>query len=521
MSGFGVGERPAGFGEQGTSMKKKRFKGLAGILWLFIGLAAGETTFRLESMPWPGENGEYPTAGLLGADLPVEISIILGRPTDRSITASVLADRSIDGFLEYGPTSGGYLFNTAPVPIPAGSPVEIEIGELSPDTKYYYRLRYRPSDGAGFSAANEHSFRTQRASGKTFSFAIQADSHPERVKSMFDPDLYVRTLQLIAADQPDFFLTLGDDFSIDTLKVLNPDTVGGIYSEQRRFLGTIGPSTPIFLVNGNHEQGAAYLLDGTPDNAAVWVQNARNRNFPQPAPDRFYSGDEQPVEFIGLLRDYYAWTWGDALFVVIDPYWHSPIAVDGENASGDKKKDKWDITLGGDQYRWFKDTLEGSAAKYKFVFAHHVQGTGRGGIELADLYEWGGYNDKGVWEFNTKRPGWELPIHPLMAKNKVTIFFQGHDHLFAKQERDGVIYQECPIPADYTYSAFNEDAYPSGVKLPNAGYLRVTVSEADVKVEYVRSFLPADESAGQRPGQVAYTYSTALRNKNGRIRRFP
>jgi hypothetical protein len=333
--------------------------------------------------------------------------------------------------------------------------------------------------------------------------------------------LYVRTLQLIAADRPDFFLTLGDDFSIDTLKVLNPDTVGGIYSEQRRFLGTIGPSTPIFLVNGNHEQGAAYLLDGTPDNAAVWVQNARNRNFPQPAPDRFYSGDEQSVEFIGLLRDYYAWTWGDALFVVIDPYWHSPIAVDSENASGDKKKDKWDITLGGDQYRWFKDTLERSPAKYKFVFAHHVQGTGRGGIELADLYEWGGYNDKGVWEFNTKRPGWELPIQPLMAKNKVTIFFQGHDHLFAKQERDGVIYQECPIPADYTYSAFNEDAYTSGVTLPNAGYLRVTVSEADVKVEYVRSFLPADESAGQRHGEIAYAYSTALRNKNGRIRRFP
>jgi hypothetical protein len=67
----------------------------------------------------------------------------------------------------------------------------------------------------------------------------------------------------------------------------------------------------------------------------------------------------------------------------------------------------------------------------------------------------GGKNQNGTWEFAEKRPGWRLPIHQLMVKNGVTIFFQGHDHLFARQELDGVIYQETPNPADNTYLAFN------------------------------------------------------------------
>jgi hypothetical protein len=166
----------------------------------------------------------------------------------------------------------------------------------------------------------------------------------------------------------------------------------------------------------------------------------------------------------------------------------------------------WDITLGDTQYKWFEQTLANSTARYKFVFAHHVLGTGRGGIEEASLYEWGGYNQKGVWEFDKMRSGWELPIHQLMVKYGVTIFFQGHDHLFASQELDGVIYQSVPNPSDPTYTAFNSDAYKSGKVLPNSGFLDVTVSADQVKVDYINSYLPEDEKAGQKNGQIAYSY---------------
>ncbi len=85
-----------------------------------------------------------------------------------------------------------------------------------------------------------------------------------------------------------------------------------------------------------------------------------------------------------------------------------------------------------------------------------------------------------------------------MVKHGVTIFFQGHDHLFVRQQRDGIVYQEVPMPADQGYVAYNEDRYESGINLANSGHLRVTVSPAEVKVDYVRCYLPKDETAGAK-----------------------
>ncbi len=323
---------------------------------------------------------------------------------------------------------------------------------------------------------------------ESFTFGVQGDSHPERAGKMFNADLYKTTLQNVVKANPAFYFLMGDDFSIEKLISENnrsQTAYDAVYLNQKNYLDAL--SMPIYLVNGNHEQEAKYLLDGTSTNPALLARNAREKYFTSP----------------GSKTGYYSFTYGNALFVVIDFYWHSNVPVD--NTAGDKNEDKkgrdlWNNTLGDEQYQWFKRTLETSNATYKFVFAHHVLGTGRGGIEEAKLYEWGGDNSKGVWEFNTKRPGWEGPIHQLMVKNHVTIFFQGHDHLFAKQELDGVIYQEVPNPADNTYTAFNKDAYTSGTVLPNSGFLNVTVSPNQVKVDYIKS--------GQNNnGQSIYSYT--------------
>jgi hypothetical protein len=134
-------------------------------------------------------------------------------------------------------------------------------------------------------------------------------------------------------------------------------------------------------------------------------------------------------------------------------------------------------------------------------------GTGRGGIELAGLYEWGGKNPNGTTDFSTRRPTWGNPIHQLMVANKVKIFFQGHDHIWVRQQLDGVTYQTLPQPADPNYAFDNEAAYLSGDKFPNSGYTRVTVSPGGVKVEYVRMYLPADEGPGKASGSVAFAYT--------------
>ncbi|MCX6013643.1 MAG: metallophosphoesterase, partial [Chloroflexi bacterium] len=166
-----------------------------------------------------------------------------------------------------------------------------------------------------------------------------------------------------------------------------------------------------------------------------------------------------------------AWTWGDALFVVLDPYWYSQ---GGKNPSG------WNLTLGKEQYDWLATTLEKSHAKYKFVFTHNLVGgldmggTGnmRGGVEAAGFYEWGGNNADGSWEFDKNRQGWGKPIHQLLVDNHVTIFFHGHDHFFGKQELDGVVYQECPQPgAINDKNHADEYGYKSGTFVDGSGHL--------------------------------------------------
>jgi len=436
-------------------------------------------------------------------------TIVLGCPTDCCVTINVLSNDPLDAYFEYGRQSGVYDNRTTTSIIDAGMPLEDVIAYLQPNTRYYYRMRYRRHDTNEFAEGQEYTFHTQRLPGSTFTFGVQGDSHPERDKKAFDQGLYDLTLRSVLSDRPDFYIMMGDDFSVDTIQpdVIKPDLVAERYLLQRRYLSVLSHSTPLFLVNGNHEQAAGYLLDGTPDNVAVWAQNARNLYYPQPAPGSFYTGNAEPIEFIGLLRNYFAWTWGDALFVVIDPYWPSPVPVDNVFGGGDKTQDKWLITHGEAQYRWLKKTLEQSTARWKFVFAHHVNGTGRGGVEVADLYEWGGHNKQGVWEFDTKRPDWQMPIHQLMVQNEVSIVFQGHDHVFVRQQLDGITYQTTPYPADPTYGLEKADRITSGDLVPCSGYLRVTVSESSVLVEYVRTFLARDETAERVNGQVAYTYT--------------
>jgi hypothetical protein len=452
------------------------------------------------------------------------LSLALGRVSDQSVTVNSLAKETVEGFFEYGAAAGSYANKTGLLTFVAGKPVETVFDALQPNTQYFYRLNVRKPGETNFSGRPEGRFHTQRAAGSTFAFAIQGDSHPERPQ-MSEPNLYARTLLSAAAGRPDFYICMGDDFSVEPVQEVSFDSVAQRYRLQRPFLGLVAQSAPVFLVNGNHEQASLFNFRQTDERYAVAVhaQNARNQFYPTPAPDRFYSGDTESLPAIGLRKDYCAWTWGDALFVILDNYWHSPAQVDSgfhEDGSGvgknsraaGRQRDWWGLTLGNAQYQWFKRTLEQSKAKYKFVFAHHVMGSGRGGVDECDLYEWGGHNKRGDWEFAERRPGWELPVHQLMVKHGVTIFFQGHDHLYALQQRDGVVYQEVPMPADHGYMTYNDDRYQSGIKLPNSGHLRVTVSPENVRVDYIRSFLPKDETVQNKTGDIAHSYAVKAKD---------
>jgi hypothetical protein len=91
----------------------------------------------------------------------------------------------------------------------------------------------------------------------------------------------------------------------------------------------------------------------------------------------------------------------------------------------------------------------------------------------------------------------------------VSAFFQGHDHIFVTQQRDGVIYQSMPNPADDTFSMFNSDAYKTGTKAPNSGHVKVSVTASGAKVQY---FLAARaQDTARKNLAIAHSYSIAPR----------
>jgi len=425
-------------------------------------------------------------------------TIILGRPSDDSVTVNVISNEELDIYFEYGTSSGLYCFQTDVNSIQAGTAFEKVIDNLQADTRYFYRMCFRATSETEFGKGPEYSFHTQRVSGSDFVFDVQADSHIYDHKC--NSSLYQITIQNEHKDAPDFVIDLGDTFGDDHDVNISYEEIVQLHLDQRPYFGFVCHSAPLFLCLGNHEGECGAYMDGTPDNLAIYATKTRKLYYPNPYPDGgFYTGNTTVEEFVGLPENYYAWEWGDALFVVLDAYRY--ITTDP------KPKDQWEWSLGEVQYNWFKQTLEQSNATFKFVFAHHVLGQCRGAVAWADKYEWGGNNKDGTWGFDEQRPGWSMPIHQLMVQNGVTIYFQGHDHLFAKEELDGIVYQEAPMPSDATYHVGdkNADDYTGDV-LCNSGHLRVTVADPNVTVEYIRAFLPEDQNDTQVNGGVAYSY---------------
>jgi predicted phosphodiesterase len=438
-----------------------------------------------------GGGSRMPIQTSKGSDVPAHpVDLVLGRPTLDSVTVSVLCYQDADGILAYGTQRGKLSSATPSRKFKQDEPTEITLTGLTPDTQYYYQYR------SGRTNSAELAFHTARPPDATFTFTVTADPH---LDENTDPAIYLRTLSNAMADTPDFHIDLGDTFM--TEKHPNREAAARQYVAQRYYFGQLCQSAPLFLVLGNHDGESPRGRGGDTDDLSIWSNMMRKRYFPNPMPDNFYSGNGNRHPQAGLLQDYYAWEWGGALFVVLDPFWFTQKQRD--------KNDNWKRTLGLDQYQWLKRTLEASKARFKFVFIHHLAGgsdaQGRGGSEAAPLFEWGGKNPDGSDGFKQNRPGWTAPIHQLLVQNHVNIVFHGHDHFYAKQDLDGIVYQECPQPGapgnGRAPRSAAEYGYVHGTILGSSGHMRIRVAPANATVEYIRN----DRS-------VAHSYTISLEN---------
>ncbi|MEE8409044.1 MAG: FN3 domain-containing metallophosphoesterase family protein [Myxococcota bacterium] len=460
---------------------------------------------------------------------------LLGRPSDRSVTVNAYSLIPMEIYFVYGPKSEHYTLETEPTTHAASEEIEVVLDGLQPNSRYVYRMMFRRPGEDAFEAGPEGTFHTQRTRGIAFTFVLQSDSHLQGVlrgANWRAARLYRASLRNGLADQPDFMIDLGDTFH--TQYFAGRDAYDYLESfhrhlDHRRFFDLIGHSVPVFLVLGNHEGEQGWRLHGSPDNLAVWATRARKLLYPNAYADDFYSGIDDTHPAVGRREAIYAFEWGDALFVVLDPYWHTR-----ENPHPRKQAagvpDAWRWTLGYEQYAWFRGILENSDARFKMVFAHQLTGSvnarvpyGRGGIRAASYavdgrgsFEWGGEEADGTYGFDVHRPGWGRPVHRLMVDNDVAVFFHGHDHCFATEKLDHIVYQEVGSPNDTTRGVghcIKGRVYDPASVIRNPGIVRVTVTPEQVIIETIRS----DASDASRNGRTIHSVSIWDCNLNGRV----
>lgn len=419
----------------------------------------------------PGAGGGGAPGGapqLLGAPLIVAptghgfgLNVVLHSGDPSTLRARVRDDANPDG-RDLGPPSSR-----------AADLAEWSVDGLLPGQRYAYEIGVGDADHPA--PLYTGSAMTARPGGMPFSFAVITDSHipprdPVPVDSAISTDadaIMEGTLRSVVADMApvdfDFMVDMGDtlDFHQFGFNAPPPDSrwtrLG--YQNYRRLLGDTLGRTAHFPVVGNWdgENGCQ---------TAEEIERSRSQRLlylPGPNPDTYPAGGS-------ATEDYYAFVWGDALFIMLNVMSYTPTCHLLDSDSG--LPDDW--TLGPEQLAWLQRTLAGATAKWRFTFIHHPVGGAAG--DFADsAYGRGGGQAAHVGE--------QAVIHAMLQQYGVQIFFYGHDHVFTDMVVDGIHYT-LPGSAGAPWKFTSEETGYTDY-FPDSGYGRVTVDPDRVQVDFV------------------------------------
>jgi hypothetical protein len=376
-----------------------------------------------------------------------------GTPTSNSFTIAISATNAIRAYIEYGYSKSSIAGKTQSITIAKGSTQAVTVSNLKANSLIYYRVKYAIGTSLNYASLTQQSLKT--ASIQTISsntFAIQADPHMDENSS---GEVYDGTLKQIVAASPAFLMDLGDIFMVDKLQSKTEANIRARFELMKGYYQKLG-NVPLKICLGNHDGELGYSSFNT--------KNYRKEYFPEQTGDLAY----------------YSFTGPDQLHVVLDPFTYT---VKNPTAVG------WEWTLGKTQYDWLVETLKNSKEKHKFIYIHHLlvgDPQSRGGVEIAMKNEWGGKNNDGTNGFDANRPGWGKPIHQLLLDYKVGFVFKGHDHLYVKQELDGIIYQTVPQPSHPGDKInVNQYGYISGKGVGGSGFLKVSTSGNQAKIDFI------------------------------------
>jgi hypothetical protein len=444
---------------------------------------------------------------------------LLCRPKPTSVEVNVIPHAATLLAVDWG-TSPANLVNTTPI-VAAGpeSPAQIALAGLSPATRYYYRLRYRPPISGQWQLGDTHSFVTIPPAGQEARVCVTADMHVTNQTSLgFSTmnELLKDTLEYMPGHSTDGFHAWIDLGDLVLIRAQRPpfdlEETEQRYREARDYIDVAGHSVPLLFVRGNHEEVNGWDYDGSAENTTIWSGKMLLKWFPPPLPDAFYSGNATPFPDLGLPGNYWACRIGDLRIRALDPYLFSPRRPHNGHGESDGSLDGWDWQLGDAQYAWLRDDLLANETPYSLLAIHHLTSTyagpglyyGRGGIEIVDhsiagkpTFEWGGQDSTGAVVIGAQRPAWTHgPVHDMLVQLGNQVVMKGHEHFHARQELDGMIYLTVAKPDDtgeqtgnlWGWRFFVE--YPESLTVfrPNSGFLSIVAGPKAAQYSYVQTY---------------------------------
>ena len=241
----------------------------------------------------------------------------LGRPTDRSISISTAFNKETQYYYQYGKSIDNLDEKTM---IKTASPgtVQVEtITSLQSGTKYYYQLCQKNNEKETYNLSKMFSFHTQCPPGSEYTFLVEADPHLDENS---DGNIYESILSGMLKQEADFIIDLGDSSMVEKL-ASNQEEIEDRNILLRSYWDNISHSIPFFMIPGNHDGEAGWNNKGT-NPIGDLAASSRRTYFQNPVPGTFYSG---------LNDTSYAWEWGDALFIALDPFSYTDILIKNLN----------------------------------------------------------------------------------------------------------------------------------------------------------------------------------------------
>ncbi len=395
----------------------------------------------------------------------------------------------------------------------AATAIRIDVTGLSTATKYFWLAEWSVDNTNWFPfPAGIGTFTTRRTTGD-FTFKTFSDCHITAGGGSLTPSdmawnsdialarssmaanstegyrnrfaAYRTAHQIYSDTAPDFLIWMGDHAFGDAAggAVNTNDTTTWKFLTWRSalcFYARMLKRQCNFYVLGNHEGECGYHQIANGGTIATQKQafNTRIRCICNPDNTTYSEGGEAgntSAEWVGTgipalihdtstpLQNWYAFTWGNTLFMMLDYCRYSDVG--GDDSTYRDYPDQF--RFGATQLAWIQSTLAANASANKLIFTHALPG----GVSIGQTSKTGYYSRTSGVEINNQsifaalgvsEGTHEQRLHLLARAYGVEAIIKGHDHGYAVVEVDGVDYITLPTAGaashtQLTYPGWNQD----------------------------------------------------------------